>query len=135
MLSFRRCLLTKVNLELSPREEIAALVPSLSIIPNIVKHFLRNFYILNIYKSLNCYYLIKYYVTNSCNFCKKSTTSNRLIHDFITSWSSSFYSCWFSYKKQKVDMFKYKKIRLDFLSNTRYKPYLYAWKNETYHFV
>jgi len=46
LLSFWRCLLTKVNLELSPREEIAALVPSLSIIPNIVKHFLCKFYIL-----------------------------------------------------------------------------------------
>ena len=32
--------LTKVNLELSPREEIAELVPSLSMIPNIVKYFL-----------------------------------------------------------------------------------------------
>lgn len=43
-------ILTKVNLELSPREEIAELVPSLSMIPNIVKYFLQNFYILeNIY--------------------------------------------------------------------------------------
>lgn len=48
--------LTKVNLELSPREEIAELVPSLSMIPNIVKYFIQQFYIL-----LKYILLIKFY--------------------------------------------------------------------------
>lgn len=37
--NFHRHLLTKVNLELSPREEIAVLTTSLNMIPNIVKTF------------------------------------------------------------------------------------------------
>ena len=38
--------LTKVNLELSPREEIAVLAPSLNMIPNIVKTF-SNVFVVN----------------------------------------------------------------------------------------
>jgi hypothetical protein len=43
---FADTFLTKVNLELSPREEIAVLVPSLNMIPNIVKTF-SNVFVVN----------------------------------------------------------------------------------------
>jgi len=43
---FTDTFLTKVNLELSPREEIAVLTPSLYLTPNIVKN-ISNVFVVN----------------------------------------------------------------------------------------
>jgi len=73
--------LTKVNLELSPREEIAELVPSLSMIPNVVKYFLRTFYI-----QIKYLYLINlYFCLILATFASIVQHQKRLIHDFIIS--------------------------------------------------
>ena len=107
--NYPRHFLTKVNLELSPREEIAVLTTSLNMIPNIVKSFPNVFVVTNKkykYNVNNCLYHLPFFL----QVCKKRKSPSFKKYSWFL-YIMNFYTFMLIFTKNiLVDMFNFRTI-------------------------